>query len=75
MGRYPKHHLARECSLKVRLPGPPLKTRHLRAALTSKEKSHLILCETMPFPVGAEIAWYLGFHKNCTRPGNTEPCA
>ena len=64
MGRYPEHNLARECSLKVWLPGPPLKTRHLCAALISKEKSHLILCEPMPLSVCAEITWYLGFHKN-----------
>jgi hypothetical protein len=56
MGGDPKDHLACERSLQVRMPGQVLETRYLRSALASKEKGHLVLCETIAFPVGPEIA-------------------
>ena len=74
MGGNPKDHLACERSFQVRLPGQTLKTRYFRTALASKEKGHLILCETASFPVGPEIAQYPGCHKKSLgRPGHAEP--
>ena len=65
VGRDSKHHLARECGRKVWLPSQPLKAGHLRPGPTPKEKSHLVLSETAPLPVCAQVAVYPGRHKSC----------
>jgi hypothetical protein len=55
MGENAKNHLTCKRNLEVRPPPQPLKACDVGTAPAPKEKSHLVLSETRPFPVCAEI--------------------